>query len=999
MSKKNLKAWGRMRPVAVAIQSAFFQSAVTLSLVSATALAHAQNDGTAGVGQSADSEGILLEEVVITGYRNALRTAAVVKHEAVHVADTVFAEDVGKFPDLNVAEAIQRVAGVQLTREIDGSGLQAGVRGLNPNFTKVMLNGAQIAVASSGRTDSASSNREVDLDLFPTEFLTRLDVHKTSLVSAVEGGIGGTVNLRTMRPLDTTTNHINYQVQAGYGEHAEKLSPRASVFGSWKNSDRSFGVLAGLSGVSTKIVTQGFESSGWTNPNLTFDQCGAVPVGVNALPGTAAGSQCNRTGGNGFTMGVPVFLDDLGSPTTTPGYHVTPSNTLITGDSGTEYGPGTVVNQNFLIDVNPGLTTQRISSALFPSMGRPHYSEGDRTRLASILSMEWLPNDFASFYVDMLYVDADRDINRQSMALIGGNSQLIPTGMRLDANNVVTRADLFNAQFQLEARPYEETLDFYSITPGVRLVFENDRSLDLQFSTSRSEWRREAPTVGIVTRLDGGVIASYHNDGGEAPHVTSNINLNDPGQMVGWNWQGMSIQNEERETETYGARVDFQQGNHINNWKAGLAYDENVRYISAYDGSLSWSAGLNEEIPPNSIRNYLTSGPAGFVAVNYDALFAETEYHALSSAAGLVATTGTNAATSDLIEKTIGLYIEGNHEFVVLDRSLRLNGGVRYVTTDQEVGGLQLVGSAYEWRMADSDYSEVLPAFNAAFDLSGNLVLRAALSRTMTRANPQQLLPVTIFTDQDATRVAMGNVELDPFTSDNFDLGLEWYTGAEGYAAFNYFRKDIDGFSSGASSPVLFSSLNIPLDSLSIRQQDAINHRGGPLVATVQRQEAPVANGSLKLSGVEVQWVQPLPWLLPGAGVAANWMNIDPDAGNSSVYALSTGIAENIANLTTYYENSNLTLRLSYGWHDEYSSSGYGANGVWSAQRVVESRGQWDFSGSYAFANLPSNPKVTFNLINFGGELQRENFQYNNAAYGYYDPGYTAVLGISGTFY
>ncbi len=987
-----------MRPVAVAVQSAFLHSAVTLSLVSAAGLVQAQTEGAAtGTNPTAESEGILLEEVVITGYRNALRRAAVVKHEAVPVTEAIFPEDVGKFADLNVAEAIHRLPGVQLTREIDGSGLQVGIRGLHSSFTKVTLNGASIAVASSGRTDSASSNREVDLDLFPTEFFQRLDVHKTAVTSQLEGGIGGTVNLRTLRPLDTTTNYINYQVQAGYGELSEKLSPRLSVLGSWKNTERNFGVLAGLSGVSSKIVTEGFESSGWTNPDLTFDQCGVASGG--ALPGTSGGNSCNRTGGNGFTIGVPVYFDAGGMPTTTPGYHVTPPNTLITGDSGTQYGPGTVINQNFLIDANPGLTTPRLSSALFPRMGRPHYSEGDRNRLAGILSMEWMPNDFASFYVDMLYIDADRDINRQSMALRGSNAQLIPTNMQLDANNVVTRADLFNAQFQLEARPYEETLDFYSITPGVRLLFANDRSLDLQFSTSQSEWVREAPTVGIVTRLDGGVSASYRNDGGEAPHFTSNINLNDPGQMVGWNWQGMSIQNEERQTETYGARIDFQQGNHINNWRAGLSYDENARYISAYDASLAWGERASGTIPANSIPNYLTAGPAGFVAVNYDALFGDTGYHALSSTAGLVATTGTNAATSDLVEETIGVYVEGNHEFVVLDRSLRLNGGLRYVVTDQEVGGMQLLGSSYEWRTADADYSEVLPTFNAAFDLSGNLVLRAALSRTLTRINPQHLLPVTLFTDQDATRVATGNIGLEPLTSDNFDFGLEWYTGDEGYAAINYFRKDIDGYTVGASSPVLFSSLNIPLDSLSIHQQNAINQRGGPQVATVQRQQALTANGSLKLSGVEMQWVQPLPWVLQGSGVAANWMTIDPDASDSNVYAQSTGIAENIANFTTYYENSNLTLRLSYAWHDEFSSSGYGANGVWSAQRLVESRGQWDFSGSYAFTHVPSNPKVTFNLINFGGELQRENFNYNNATDAYYDSGYTAVLGVTGTFY
>src|SRR5690606_11003125 len=126
-----------------------------------------------------ESEGVLLEEIIVTGFRNALRNASAAKRDTVYVSDSVFSEDVGKFPDLNIAEAINRVPGIQLNREIDGSGLNVAIRGLNTNFTKVTLNGSQIAVASSGRTDTTSANRELDLDVFPTEFFSRLDVNKS----------------------------------------------------------------------------------------------------------------------------------------------------------------------------------------------------------------------------------------------------------------------------------------------------------------------------------------------------------------------------------------------------------------------------------------------------------------------------------------------------------------------------------------------------------------------------------------------------------------------------------------------------------------------------------------------------------------------------------------------------------------------------------------------------------------------------------------------------
>jgi outer membrane receptor for ferrienterochelin and colicin len=101
--------------------------------------------------------------------RSAIRSAS----------DTVFAEDIGKFPDTNIAESLNRVPGVTITREISGDGLNVAIRGLGTNFTRVLLNNAPIAIASTGRTDSQNTNREVDLDLFPTELFTQLTVHKS----------------------------------------------------------------------------------------------------------------------------------------------------------------------------------------------------------------------------------------------------------------------------------------------------------------------------------------------------------------------------------------------------------------------------------------------------------------------------------------------------------------------------------------------------------------------------------------------------------------------------------------------------------------------------------------------------------------------------------------------------------------------------------------------------------------------------------------------------
>jgi TonB-dependent receptor len=146
--------------------------------------------------------------IVVTGFRASLQSSTEAKRASTGFTDSIFAEDIGKFPDTNIAESLNRIPGITISREITGEGLQVAIRGLGTNFTRVLLNNAPIAVASTGRDGSQSTNREVDLDIFPTELFTQLTVNKSSTASMLEGGAAGTVNLRSARPFDNEGTHI-----------------------------------------------------------------------------------------------------------------------------------------------------------------------------------------------------------------------------------------------------------------------------------------------------------------------------------------------------------------------------------------------------------------------------------------------------------------------------------------------------------------------------------------------------------------------------------------------------------------------------------------------------------------------------------------------------------------------------------------------------------------------------------------------------------------------
>ncbi|MFC4728451.1 TonB-dependent receptor [Coralloluteibacterium thermophilus] len=921
-----------------------------------------------------------LDRINVVGYRRSLQFSTETKRESTGFTDSIFAEDLGKFPDLNIAESLTRIPGIQLSRDVNGEGLNVGIRGLPNSFTKTVINGAQVATASIG-LDATNQNREVDLNLFPTEFFTQLTVHKTPLARLPEGGAAGVVDMRSARPFDNPGSHVTYQLQADYNDNSEKISPRGTVTGSWTNEEGTFGALVGVSSVRGKLGVEGFETIGWTNPGLNYVQCGlAAPEGVD--PFTNRPAECNRGGGGGWLIPDRV-----------------PNNpaTIAAGLT-----PGQVIDRDLLLSLNPGLTIDQISEALMPRLGRPVHMSGDRDRDAFLASFEWLPSEDMRFYVDLLYSEAHRTNERLDVNLVGrvfGPTGLLPMDMQVDANGVVTDATFTNAQFFLEARPYIEDVKYWSINPGGTFWFGGDDQvkLDVQANASRSWMFRESPTILVNTPF---TTIDYVNDGG-LPTWDTDLDLNDP--ALGWTWAGgrVNVQNEKRVVETSGARADLQFGDEVNNVRFGVAYDRFTRRIQGFDNSPAWQEHVLATIPDDALASYLRPGPHGFITVDFDRFMRDTDYARYRDEAPESAGPNTGGSTGGISEKTLGAYIELNGTTDILDRQLRFNAGMRYVTTDQELSGPVTIGGVRQWQNLTGDYDEWLPSFSAAWDVADSVVLRMSGSRTMTRPNPSSMLPNTTFTDQSGLNANQGNPNLTPYLSTNFDIGGEWYTGEEGFVGVTLFNKRVTGYTYQGINTIPFSQLGIPFEDLTEGQQGAIMSRGGPNVATVNVQQQVNADGSLDIRGYELIWVQPLTFVLDGLGFMANYTDIklDPKGQDADRLAGNVfGIAPKLWNATAYWENDRASIRLSYTWTDELVATGPNQQGIPYAQLFGEERGQLDLSASYTFPDLWSSPQITLNVINLTGEERRSNFHWPNAVNDLYDPGRTVLLGVRGSF-
>ncbi|HEV2441736.1 MAG TPA: TonB-dependent receptor, partial [Steroidobacteraceae bacterium] len=849
-----------------------------------------------------------LEEVVVSGFRESLAKATLSKRDAVGFTDSIYSEDIGKFADNNIAESFNRIPGITIVRDITGQGVDIAIRGLGPDFTKVLLNGAPVAVASSGPYGAQNTNQEVDLNLFPTELFTSLTVEKTSSADMLEGGAAGTVNMRSARPFDSPGRHLAFGAQGTKNQNAGAWGNHDYVVAS-DTFDNGFGVLIGGVISHNQTNTPGYETVGWTNPQLSV-----VSSKVSAAQAQCLASPCNSTGGGNWTI-----------PATVPGY----------GPDGLT--PGTVINQAFLLAENPGASIQQIDNGLIPRLSRPTDGAGLFDTYNSILSLEYRPNDALHFYMDNMFGKVHNFWVEQDMDWVGRNGASIPIDETFSSSNcangcAVTSGTFANSQFFLEYRPYTENTDFYGSNPGLNWKANDWLSGDVQANVTKSTFHREVPSVLVATAPD--VTVNYANNGG-IPTATSSVDLDNP---ANFSWVGgrVNMQDEKRETTTKGIRFDVTVGKGgAFNVKTGASYDDIYRHINTYDNSQNWQnaacgdqpsvslPGPNSEppcqglstatpgagyptypglgtgytagktgpltylgslVPASVIQQFLYPGPAGFITLNWNQFKAASNYDAYHDNEPVVGSSNTGASAGYVRNTDTGIYVEFTGDTDILDHALRYNAGVRWVRTLQYIGGLVSLsnptnatlcggttgmsspcdGSFYpvvnDFVTTENSYNDTLPSLELVYNITHSFLARFAASKTMTRPNPNSMLPGLNFSQPSADTGTIGNPALAPYISKNLDFGLEYYTGKEGYVALAVFQKKITGFTANFNVTYPFSYLahyGITYATLTPTQQTAIDSRGGPDVATVVLTEQQNATGLLTVRGEEADWTQP----------------------------------------------------------------------------------------------------------------------------------------------
>jgi len=667
-------------------------------------------------------------EVVVKGTRGALMKARDLKRRAPNIIESIVAEDIGKMPDTNLAESIQRIPGVAMTRE-GGEGRNITLRGFSPDFTRTTLNGMEVPASSDGLDSGGvtlNAGRAFDFHVFAAELFNRIDVEKTQKASTEEGGIAGTVDLYSGRPFDYKGFTLSVNAQDDYNSLTTKNDPRLAFLVSDTFLGGKLGVLFSAAVANRTVHQEGYSSVRWESPYQTGDKwydagtvvkgtpsdyCGAAdPLNCLWAPRLPRadffGNDQKRVGFTGSVQYKPnenvlITLDALHSNLLNDRYSANSMEWLLTHGA-----PGNYTGQTPL-SFTVGADGTTIEAASFDNVTSWYESRHQKSN--SNFNQLVLSGKFR--LTDHLTIDA----------MTGAASDHADrTELRFYIRSV---PHPYAYDYTASGNPYVPVVSFGSYDPNTFSNYVNALTAANQINHDNKD--------NVTTKID----ATWRD---ETWSIKAGIDYND-------------------------RKVTFDQGNGNFPSFAPAAYLKAFPWASDFGDGLRGGATLRT-----------------FPVVNFDAI----------AGSGIVSTNYVIDPSLGwrVGEETYGGYIELNGEHEIAGMRLRENAGVRYVKTNVTSQAV-VSGTAVKQKNSYDDY---LPSMNLALDIRDDLVARFSAGRSMTRPGLSSLnIAGPQFGYTTRTVGNIGNPDLKPYESNDVDVSLEWYLGKEGLLSAGLFNKDI----------------------------------------------------------------------------------------------------------------------------------------------------------------------------------------------------------------
>ena len=953
-----------------------------------------------------------VETIQVTGIRGSLIKSMDIKRSSDGVVDAISAEDIGKFPDTNLAESLQRITGVSIDRT-NNEGNQVTVRGFGPEFNVVTLNGRQMPSASTDR--NVVSTRAFNFAEIASESVSGVEIYKTSKADHAGGSIGSTINITTAKPFDYDETKISFAAKAIHdtsvdSNYGSSVTPEVSGLFSTTLADDTFGILVTGSIQERDSREEISATDGWLQNYIDVSQVDFSAVGGDSSHPTWAPQNYNidisdheRKRVNGQLVLQFAPSDKL---VATLDYTISQyEDDIERNQLGVWFNGGSSISGS--VDENGTLTnfTQIASNA--DHFGYIDHIETENDSIG--LNVEWEVADNL-----ILTLDAHSSTSEAQPDLQNGDSNevFVITGVPQIAGVTMDYANGLDLPGMIvDSSNYAGTI-YDQANIGSLFVAQNltHQKTDVDQFRIDGEW----------INTDDGALETVRFGMMKTDYKTNTQR-----------WQT------QRSTGYYANFPVVSQGQiDISDWE-----------LVPIGGLLSSFSGT--ESLPEFMYRYDVAAHIAQLETFYDPLRGQTH-----PAYG-------NTVTENYLTTFFDSDIRQNHiieedtlaAYVQFDFSTEFNGmevdvltGVRYETTDVTGSSLLPDYTTLRWdngnqmsilnsgdntfTNAESDYDIFLPSLDVTVEVVEDMLVRFSYSKSITRPflddmretfTPNNLKAIG---NLDASR---GNSALKPFTAQNFDLSWEYYYDEGSYVAVGYFRKIVDNFITNSKEDQTFAGVLDPAsgpraaqaaEDLAAAGGDPSNlaalfgqmqanevaaGRTGPIVGDASLGDPlavfEVTFPSNNETGTFSGWELAAQHLFgeTGFGVQANATfvssDVEFDVENPDFVFALPGLSDS-ANLVAFYDKDGLQARIAYNWRDDFLA-GTDQLRIANEPTFTEAFGQIDANISY---DINENFTVFVEGLNLTGESLRQHGRWENQLVKAIEYGPRYAIGVRGQF-
>ncbi|MCR6657956.1 MAG: TonB-dependent receptor [Asticcacaulis sp.] len=820
-------------------------------------------------------------EVVVTGFRKSLASALKNKKNDTRVSDGISSEDLGKFPSENIAEAIQRIPGVQMAN-VNGRGATISIRGLGPQYAMTTVNGQSFA--------SADFNDGFRYDIIQTELASSIQVYKSPTADMDAGGLAGTVNIETVHPLDKKGRELVVSVKGQKANNAKGgITPKASISYVDQFDGGKLGVFLGANYQELSDRADYLFMDRWfTSANAD----GTTLYTPRRIRYRRIDRDTLRQQFNVAVQYRPVAGLELGL-------------SAIHSKDNTRYD---TIQQVFLFNQS-NITTQDSDGLTALKTTQTNYTaENNRQLETRNLSSEALTGT-------VKWTGFDNWTLKGVLHYTQGKAYLTEEAAILGINIASSTLDMSDPN-------------------------------DIQFTTSNDLSDAASYDSALLTRNE-------YPDGAQHANISDEV----AAQFDATRWIDMGILS----SVSFGGKVKR---------------DTLSRYSTRrdLDGSLSAADTPASPVSTTIVDNFLDG------ADSVDRTWAVPDivaYRAALAASGINVPTVFDPTGSYSVSRNISsVYAMANLKGDVFNVPFHGNLGIRYEDTKQLVNGylasgsnpvnsnVSLVTGTYS---TPTDYDNVLPSANFVFNLTPDLLIRAAAAKVLVRpildTNSNLATTISTGTNSDGVTVntiALGAATLKPLTANQFDLGIEWYYGDGNGLSLSGFLKDVkNGTYSSLVCPASFDGTALSTNS----DGDCVSTTGAIYDITETKNDTSV----VKIKGFEINWQQSFDQWLPvkGFGVTSNYTHVEPSSKGTSGFHLAN-LSENTFNATGYWENKTFSARLSANYRSAYTQTS--AESFFAREgHTIRGRTLYDLTLGY---NINSRLSASFGALNITNEKE-----------------------------